>query len=55
MDGQEATVENASYPITRPLHIVTNGKPSGDVAAFLDWTLSPEGQKVVKQRFVGVN
>lgn len=55
VDGQKATVENASYPITRPLHIVTNGKPSGDVAAFIDWTLSPEGQKVVKQRFVGVN
>lgn len=55
VDGQEATVENASYPITRPLHIVTNGKPSGDVSAFLDWTLSPEGQKIVKQRFVGVH
>ncbi|MEJ1337217.1 MAG: phosphate ABC transporter substrate-binding protein [Candidatus Sedimenticola sp. (ex Thyasira tokunagai)] len=55
IDGQKATVENASYPITRPLHIVTNGNPSGDVAAFLDWALSPEGQKVVKQRFVGVD
>lgn len=55
VDGQKATVENASYPITRPLNIVTNGAPSGDVAAFLDWALSPEGQKVVKQRFVGVN
>jgi len=55
VDGQKATVENSSYPITRPLNIVTNGKPSGNVAAFIDWTLSPEGQSVVKQRFVGVN
>ena len=55
VDGQQASVENASYPITRPLHIVTNGAPSGDVAAFLDWALSPTGQKVLKQRFVGVN
>ena len=55
VDGQAATVENATYPITRPLHIVTHGKPSGDVAAFLEWTLSQEGQAIVKQRFVGVN
>lgn len=55
VDGQKATVENAAYPITRPLNIVTNGAPSGDVAAFLDWALSAEGQKVVKQRFVGAN
>ena len=55
VDGQQATVENSSYPITRPLNLVTNGKPSGDVAAFIDWTLSAEGQQVIKQRFVGVN
>lgn len=55
VDGQEATVENSAYPITRPLNIVTHGAPSGDVAAFLEWALSAEGQKVVKQRFVGVN
>ena len=55
VDGQEATVENAAYPITRPLHLVTNGEPSGEVAAFIQWTLSPEGQQVVKQRFVGAN
>lgn len=55
VDDHEATVDNASYPITRPLYIVTNGKPQGDVAAFLAWTRSDEGQRVVKQRFVGAN
>lgn len=55
VDGHKATVENASYPITRPLNIVTKGAPSGDVAAFLDWALSADGQKIVKQRVVGVN
>lgn len=52
VDGQMASVENSNYPITRPLHLTTNGAPSGDTAAFIDWTLSPAGQNVVKQRFV---
>jgi phosphate transport system substrate-binding protein len=54
IDGHEATVENINYPITRPLYITTLGEPQGEVKAFLTWTLSPEGQKIVKQRFVGV-
>jgi phosphate transport system substrate-binding protein len=54
VDGQEPNVNNFNYPITRNLHIVTQGHPQGEVKAFLDWTLSPEGQKVVKQRFIGI-
>ncbi len=54
VDGQEADVNNSGYPITRPLHLVTNGTPKGDVKAFIDWALSSEGQALVKQRFVGV-
>lgn len=53
VDGQPASVSNPNYPITRPLHLVTKGAPAGDVKAFLDWALSDDGQKVVKQRFVG--
>ena len=44
------TVENAkngSYPITRPLHIYTIGAPSGSIKDYIDWIMSPEGQKVV--------
>jgi len=52
VDGQTASVENSNYPITRPLHLTTKGAPSGEIAAFIDWTLSPAGQTVVKQRFV---
>jgi phosphate transport system substrate-binding protein len=55
VDAQEATVENSSYPITRPLYLTTKGAPKGDAAAFIEWTLSPAGQALVKQRFVGVN
>ena len=53
IEGQEASVHNSSYPITRPLYIVTKGEPKNKVKAFLDWTLSEQGQAVVKQRFVG--
>ena len=53
-DGQEASVANSNYPITRPLNLVTKGQPTGEAKKFIDWALSPAGQKVVKQRFVGV-
>jgi phosphate transport system substrate-binding protein len=51
--GVAPTVENAKigakhfYPITRPLLIYTIGEPTGEVKKYLDWILSPEGQKVV--------
>ena len=48
--GVAPTVENArngSYPITRPLQIYVIGEPAGAVKEYLDWILSPEGQKVV--------
>ncbi|OUD14309.1 phosphate ABC transporter substrate-binding protein [Thioflexithrix psekupsensis] len=54
IDGQIASVENPNYPISRPLYLVTYGEPKGAVKDFLDWTLSPEGQAVIKKRFVGV-
>ena len=43
--------ENAlsgDYPIARPLFMYTLGKPKPHVKAYLDWCLSPEGQKVVE-------
>jgi len=48
--GAAPTVENAnngSYPITRPLQIYVLGVPTGPIKDYLDWILSPEGQKVV--------
>jgi phosphate transport system substrate-binding protein len=46
------TVENAcnrSYPLTRPLQIYTVGRLSDAVTQYLEWILSPEGQKIVVQ------
>ncbi len=54
IDNQEASVNNTQYPITRPLHIATYGEPDNAVKAFIDWTLSTDGQAVLKQRFVGI-
>jgi phosphate transport system substrate-binding protein len=37
-----------SYPIARPLYLYTRGEPTGQVKEFIDWTLGPDGQKVVQ-------
>ncbi|MCH8854154.1 MAG: substrate-binding domain-containing protein [Planctomycetes bacterium] len=54
IDGQEPSVWNPDYPITRPLYLCTLGRPQGDVKRFIEWVLSEAGQKLVRKRFVGV-
>ena len=49
--GVAPSIESAqagAYPISRPLHIYTAGEPGGAVRQFIDFTLSPEGQEVVR-------
>ena len=53
-NGQAPSMNNPDYPITRNLYLVTKGAPKGETKAFIDWTLSPEGQAVVKKHFIGV-
>lgn len=55
VDGQRASVDNPRYPITRPLNLTTKGEPTGAAADFIRWTLSADGQAVVKRRFVGIH
>ncbi len=46
------TLENVlakTYPIARPLYMYSLGEPIGAVKAYLDWILSPEGQKIVEK------
>jgi phosphate transport system substrate-binding protein len=41
-------VENVlqkTYPLSRPLFLYTNGEPQGIVKRFIDFTLSPTGQR----------
>ena len=40
------TVKSGKYPLSRNLFFYTVGEPSGDVKAFIDWVLGPEGQKL---------
>jgi phosphate transport system substrate-binding protein len=40
-------VKSGKYPLSRDLFMYTRAKPSGDVKAFIDYCLSPEGQAVV--------
>ncbi len=49
------TVLNKTYPISRSLLFYTNGKPSAKTKSFIDFVLSPEGQKIVlKMDFVPI-
>lgn len=42
-------VASGKYPLARPLFMYTRAKPSGEAKAFIDFCLSPEGQKIVTQ------
>jgi len=56
VEPSEATVLDGSYPIARPLHLYTNGEPRGSVKEFVDFCLSEQGQKIVKEQgYVPVN
>jgi len=41
------TATNATYPIARPLYMYTAGEAQGEVAAYLDWIMSDEGQCIL--------
>ncbi len=43
------TVNNGSYPIARDLYMYTNGQPTGELKAYLDWIVSTEAQKIVTE------
>ncbi len=45
----EDNIRNDSYPLTRYLHYFLSKKPSGALKKFIDWTLSPRGQNVIRK------
>ncbi|MDR2527793.1 MAG: phosphate ABC transporter substrate-binding protein [Synergistaceae bacterium] len=50
VEGVAASAANAKdgvYPLSRKLYMYTNGQPTGDVKAFIDYLLSADGQKIV--------
>jgi phosphate transport system substrate-binding protein len=42
-----ATVLDGTYPISRALHLVTNGPPTGYIRAYIDFIFGPLGQAIV--------
>ena len=42
-----ANVKDLSYPMSRNLYVITNGQPSGLTRDFIQYILSPDGQKIV--------
>ena len=52
IDGAEATAENiksGKYKISRPFNIVTKDKVSDVAQDFINYIMSPEGQKIVEE------
>ena len=52
VDGKtpnQADIRDKSYPYSRPTFYYTNGAPAGATKSFVDYTLSPKGQKIVEQ------
>lgn len=43
------TVLDKSYSIARPLFLIFNGEPQGINASYLEFCMSPEGQKIVEE------
>ena len=45
-----------TYPLARDLYMYTAGEPTGAVADYLDWIMTPDGQEIVTQLgFVPIN
>lgn len=43
------TIKNNEYPITRYLYMYLVNRPTGEIKKYIDWILSPEGQKLVAE------
>ena len=57
IDGVEPTVDNVkndSYPIARPLNMMTKGAPNELAQAFLDFILSDAGQAIVAEDYISI-
>lgn len=55
VDPTVDNVKNGTYPIFRPLNMLTNGAPNDLAQAFLDFILSDMGQEIVAEDYITVN
>jgi phosphate transport system substrate-binding protein len=47
VDPTSGNVANGTYPVSRPLNMITQGEPEGVAAAWLEFILSNDGQAIV--------
>ncbi len=43
------TIRDGTYPLSRPLYVVTDGEPAGAAKTLVDYLLSPPGQALVRK------
>lgn len=48
-EANAETIAKGEYPIARYLYMYTRNRPTGEMKAYIDWILSPEGQKIVTE------
>jgi phosphate transport system substrate-binding protein len=49
------TIQDKTYPVSRTLHMYTNGAPKGMVKQYIDFVLSDFGQKIIEEQgFISV-
>lgn len=47
VEPANANIANHTYPMSRPLSLITNGEPTGDAKTFVDYLLSEKGQALM--------
>lgn len=48
-EPNEENVKSDKYPVSRYLYMYLRNKPTGALKEYIDWTLCPEGQKIVSE------
>lgn len=49
VEATPGNIANRSYPMSRPLFVLTNGEPTGEARILIDFLLSPRGQALVRK------
>ncbi|MHC4872872.1 MAG: phosphate ABC transporter substrate-binding protein [Planctomycetota bacterium] len=58
VNGKEPNQKNVldkSYKIARPLVLGTMGEAKGNAKKYIDWVLSPNGQKWISKKFISIS